>query len=62
MALKTIPVNFVDITKTALPKNEPVLLKIIGTKEDCPLVKLFKRNADGLFCINESLDLEFELK
>ncbi|XP_019769660.2 tudor domain-containing protein 7B isoform X1 [Dendroctonus ponderosae] len=62
MALDAIPPNFLDLATAALPKETPVLLKIVEMgAENIPTVKLFRRNADGLFCINESIAMQTEL-
>ncbi|XP_066149149.1 tudor domain-containing protein 7A isoform X2 [Euwallacea fornicatus] len=61
MALNFVPTNLVDLTKKMLLREEPVILKLVGSFEGVPLGKLFKRNAEGLFCINESLDMQSEL-
>ncbi|XP_066258782.1 tudor domain-containing protein 7A isoform X1 [Euwallacea similis] len=61
MALNSVPTNLVDLTKKLLLREEPVILKLVGSFEGIPLGKLFKRNAEGLFCINESLDMQSEL-
>lgn len=63
MALDVIPPNFLDLASAALPKEAPVLLKIVEMgSENIPTVKLFRRNADGLFCINESIAMQCELR
>lgn len=64
MLLDEIPKDFLTIINKVMPKEEPVIVKIIRRNEkDTPLAEFFRRNSDGsLFCINKSITIENELK
>lgn len=64
MAIDKVPSDFVELAAKAMPKDQPLLLKIVGyDNHNIPWVEFFKRNTDGgLFCINKSVTMEAELK
>ncbi|XP_050308699.1 tudor domain-containing protein 7B isoform X2 [Anthonomus grandis grandis] len=63
MALEKIPENFKELANKELPRDSPILLKVVNTIEDAvPVVKMYKRNQEGgLYCINESIEVQLEL-
>ncbi|KAL1502595.1 hypothetical protein ABEB36_007716 [Hypothenemus hampei] len=64
IALDKMPKDFVNLAWKAMPKDKPILLKLLDKSEEdgVQLVKLFRRNLDEeLICINESISLQMEL-